>query len=264
MDCREAREHLGDVDRGRLSPDLAEAVRAHAAGCAACATALRVEVALRTLIRERAPRHAAPPALRERVRTILREADRPVSTGWRAWLRTHPWTVRAVAGAATVVAIVWVGGVWLARDPVVRLVAQAVDEHVEYAREAMDRPVPDPGVLIARLRSRALFPLGPVFPGDAEAPLMSALSVDLRGKPAVALVYRNAPGRYTTLLLMPGADAAIPAEDRLAIETYKPHHRVTSGKQVLYWKQGDLACLMVSDLDQQGLSSMFLKVRKTA
>ena len=63
-------------------------------------------------------------------------------------------------------------------------------------------------------------------------------------------------------LLMPGADATIPAEDRLAIETFMPHHRVTSGKQVLYWKQRDLACLMVSDLDQQGLASMFLKVRK--
>jgi anti-sigma factor (TIGR02949 family) len=264
MDCREAREHLADLHRGRLSPDLAEAVRAHAAECAACGEAVRVETALHALIRERAPRHAAPPALRARVQTILREAARPVSVGWRAWLRTHPWTLSAVAGAVAALVLVWIGGAWLTRDPVLRLVAQAVDEHVEYAREAMDRPVPDPGELLARLQSQALFPLGSVFPGDAEAPLVSAIPVKLRGKPAVALVYRNAPGRYTTLLLMPGADATIPAEDRLPIETFTPHHRVTSGKQVLYWKQRDLACLMVSDLDQQGLASMFLKVRKAA
>jgi hypothetical protein len=56
----------------------------------------------------------------------------------------------------------------------------------------------------------------------------------------------------------------IPAEDRLAIESFKPHHRVASSKQVLYWKQRDVACLLVSDLDQSGLSAMFLKVRKAA
>jgi len=77
-------------------------------------------------------------------------------------------------------------------------------------------------------------------------------------------VYRNAPQRYTTLLLMPGAEATIPAEDRLQIETFKPHHRVASGKQVLYWKQGDVACLMVSDLDPVRMAAMFLKVRRAA
>jgi hypothetical protein len=50
----------------------------------------------------------------------------------------------------------------------------------------------------------------------------------------------------------------------LAIETYKPHHRIVSGKQVLYWKQQDLAYILVSDLDQTGLASMFLKVRTAA
>jgi hypothetical protein len=118
--------------------------------------------------------------------------------------------------------------------------------------------------LVRRAESQTPFPLGPVFPGDADAPLMSVTASELGGRPAVALVYRNAPGRSTTLLLMPGADATIPAEDRLAIETYTPHHRVVSGKQVLYWKQRDLAYVLVSDLDQSGLASMFLKVRKAA
>jgi hypothetical protein len=63
---------------------------------------------------------------------------------------------------------------------------------------------------------------------------------------------------------MPGAEATIPAEDRVPIETFKPHHRVASGKQVLYWKQHDLACLMVSDLDEPATAAMFLKIRKAA
>jgi hypothetical protein len=168
------------------------------------------------------------------------------------------------AGAVAMLILVWAGSTWLARDPTSRLVARAVEEHVEYAREAMQRPAPDAATLVATLRSQAKFPLGSIFSGDSEAPLIAATTGELRGKPTVGLVYRNGSGLYTTLLLMPGADAAIPAEDRLAIETFKPHHRVASGKQVLYWKQGDLACLVVSDLDQSGVAAMFLKIRKAA
>jgi anti-sigma factor (TIGR02949 family) len=262
MECPEARDHLAELTRGRLAPELADAVRTHAAGCAACAEALRVEAVLHTLIRAQAPRYAAPPALRARVQVTLREAGRPVSSGWRAWRFLHPWMANGLAGALAALIVVWVGTTWLARDPVSRLVSRAVDEHVEYAREAMHRPAPNPVELLATLRSRTSFPLGSLFPGDTEALLISTTTAELRGKPAVALVHRNGPERYTTLLLMPGADATIPAEDRLPIETFKPHHRVASGKQALYWKQHDLACLMVSDLDEPATAAMFLKIRK--
>lgn len=81
---------------------------------------------------------------------------------------------------------------------------------------------------------------------------------------AAAFVYRDGSGRYTTLFLMPEAGIVIPDEGRMPIETFKPYHRVTSGRQLLLWKQRNLACLLVSDLDQAGMASMFLKIRKTA
>ncbi len=217
---------------------------------------------MRALIRERAPRYVAPPALHARVQAALHDAVRRPATGWRSWLALRPWKVGAlVAGCAALVAV-WIGTTWLAADPVSRLVSRAVDEHVEYAREAMHRPAPDAAGLLATLRSRAAFPLGPLFPGDADARLISTTTAELPGKPAVALVYRSGPERYTTLLLMPGADVTIPAEDRLAIQAFKPHHRVASGKQILYWKQNDLAYLMVSDLDRDASAALFLKIRK--
>jgi hypothetical protein len=264
MECPEALEHVAELSRDRLPVAMADAVRAHLDGCGGCREALRIEQRLHALVRAQAPRYAASPALRARVRTALQAAERAPSRGWRGWVRFHPWTTSAVAGAVAMLALAWAGTAWFARDPVSRLVAQAVDEHVEYAREAMDRPVPDPKSLLQRAESEAPFPLGPIFAGDAEAPLISVTAGDVGGHPAVALVYRNAPGRYTTLLLIPGGAATIPAENRLAIEAYKPHHRVTAGKQVLYWKQRDLAYLLVSDLDQAGVARMFLKVRKAA
>ena len=264
MTCRDAREHLTDLSRGQLPAELAANVRAHLGGCPACSEVLRSEEQFRVLVRGHAPRFTAPPALQARVQAALRDAERPPRMVWYAWVRRHPWRAGVLVGATAALAIVWAGGAWLARDPVSRLIATAVDEHVEYAREAMHRPVPDAEELLRRVQSEAGFPLGPVFRGDAEAPLISATVTEVRGTRAVALVYRNGPERYTTLLVMPGADAVIPAEDRLAIENFKPHHRVASSKHVLYWKQREVACLLVSDLDQPGLSAMFLKVRKSA
>jgi anti-sigma factor RsiW len=264
MTCRDVREHLADLSRGHLPAELAGDLRAHLVGCPACSEVFRGEEQFRALVRGYAPRFTAPPALQARIQAALRDAGRPPRMIWRARVRRHPWLTGVLVGAMAALAIVWVGGAWLARDPVARLVAAAVDEHVEYAREAMHRPVPDAEELLRRVRSEAGFPLGPVFRGDTEAPLISATVSEVRGTRAVGLVYRNGPERYTTLLVMSGRDAVIPAEDRLAIESFKPHHRVASSKHVLYWKQHDVACLLVSDLDQPGLSVMFLKVRKAA
>jgi anti-sigma factor (TIGR02949 family) len=264
MECREVQEQLADLSRDRLPAELADAITAHLGECVKCRDALRIEQRLRAIVRTQAPRYAAPEALRATVRSALRGAERTPSAGWRGWVRLHPWTAGILAGGLAVLALVWGGTAWLARDPVSRLMARAVEEHIEYAREAMDRPAPDAGALLKRAASQAPFALGPLFPGDAEAPLISILTSELHGKPAVALVYRNAPGRYTTLLLTPGADVTIPTGSRLTIESYKPHHRVASGKHVLYWKQRDLAYLLVSDLDQTGLANMFLKVRRAA
>jgi anti-sigma factor (TIGR02949 family) len=264
MECREVQDQLAELSRGGLPDGLADAARAHLDGCDGCRAAFGIEQRLHAIVRAQAPRFAAPPALRVRVRSALQGAERAPAGGWRPWIRLHPWVTGALAGVLAALALTWAGTTWFAGDPASRLLARAVEEHVEYARQAMDRPAPDAQALVRRAESQTPFPLGPIFPGDAEALLISVIVGDLDGRPAMALVYRNAPGRYTTLLLMPGADATIPAENRLAIETYKPHHRVISGKHVLFWKQRELACLLVSDLDQSGVASMFLKVRKAA
>jgi hypothetical protein len=63
---------------------------------------------------------------------------------------------------------------------------------------------------------------------------------------------------------MPEGGIVIPDGGRMPIETFKPYHTEAKGHQLLLWKQRNLACLLVSDLDQAGIASMFLKVRKTA
>jgi anti-sigma factor (TIGR02949 family) len=294
MDCSEAREHLCDLNRGRLEADAAEAVRAHLTQCADCAALLQVEVRVRALIRAQAPRYTAPPALKARVQDLLAESAPPKESvihgaaagthgaaagthgaaagtrrtagppRWRDWLRGHSWTAGGLAGAVALLLVVWAGWLWLPRDPVSLLADGAVAEHVEYVKATMTRPAADPLAVMREVRDRVGFAFEPIFPGDSQVALVAGMVTDLRGRRAATFVYRDGSGRYTTLFLMPEAGIVIPDEGRMPIETFKPYHRVTSGRELLLWKQRNLACLLVSDLDQAGTASMFLKVRKSA
>lgn len=266
MDCSEAREYLGDLNRGRLPAGTADAVRAHLGACAACAESLEVDANVRARVRREVPRYTAPAALRDRIRTLLADvapaqAAPTRSGGWRAWLPELRWSVGRLAGATAVVLLLGVGWLWMVKDPVSVLLDRAVDEHAEYVKDTMTRPAAVPAAVMRDLQGKVEYAFGPVFPGDAQQHLVAGKVNDLSGKRAATFVYRDDSGRYTTLFVLPEAGVDIPTEGRMPIETYRPYHRVVSGRQLLLWKQGRLVYLLVSDLDQAGSASMFLKVR---
>ena len=267
MDCAEARDQLGELNRGRLPASTAAAVRAHARACAACAEALQVDAELRARIRREAPRYTAPPALRERIRARLADSapvqtTPPRSGAIRTWLPGRRWTVGSLAGATALILVLGVGWLWMAKDPVASLLDRAVDEHAEYVQDTMTWPAADPAAVMRDLRGKVDYAFEPVFPGDAQQQLVAGKVSDLPGTRAATFVYRDGSGRYTTLFLLPEAGIDLPAEGKMPLATFTPYHRVVSGRQLLLWKQGRLAYLLVSDLDQAGSVSMFLKVRK--
>ncbi len=233
------------------------------AQCASCRAALEADAEIRRLIQAQAPRHAAPPALRTRIEALVARPTRGERAAWWRWLRLHPWPVGALAVAVCVL-VLWAGWVWLPGDPVSRMTAQAVAEHVEYTKKVKTRPAPDPGALLQELRPQVGFPFEPVFQGDPQVQLVAALAGELSGQRAATFVYRDTAGRYTTLFLMPGAGVVVPEGDRMLIETFRPHYRTASGRSLILWKHRDLAWLLVSDLDKTEVPAMYLKVRKAA
>ncbi len=279
MDCSETRRHLSDLNRGRLAPDMTAEVRAHVAECATCAAALQAEARIRRIIQTHAPRYSAPLALKTRVQALFAQPAIPTetiaddaapSTGWsgrqsrwRVSLPGYPWIVGSLAGAVVIVLVVWSSWHWLLRDSVSLLAGRAVAEHTEYVKDTMTRSPADPSAEIRQVQSQVDFPLGPVFPGDSQVQLIAGKVEWLRGRRTAMFIYRNSSGHYTTLFLMPEGGIVIPDEGRLPIETFKPYHTETKGHQLLLWKQRNLACLLVSDLNQAGIASMFLKVRET-
>jgi mycothiol system anti-sigma-R factor len=267
MNCQDAREHFEALIRGQIETAPAEALQAHLAACASCRDALQVQREVRALIRAEAPRYAAPPQLRARIRArVLGPAARPGPAwpAWRAWVLRPRWAVVALAGVLAVLAGVWGLSLWTARDPVTRLMAQALAGHEEYARAAAQHSAADPAALLEPVRSRAGFAFEPVFQGDAQVHLVNAMVSELPGTRTAAFVYRDAAGRYSTLFLMPEAGISVPEQGRMPIETYRPYHRVTGGKQLFLWKQRQLACLLVVDGSPADGAALFLKVRKAA
>src|SRR5512143_1746960 len=225
MDCAEARDDLSDLNRGQLPASTTDAVRTHVGECAACAEALQVDAEVRARVRREAPRYTAPPALRERIRTLLADSalaqTAPArSGGWRAWLPGLRWTVGSLAGATAAVLLLGVGWLWMAKDPVSVLLDRAVDEHAEYVKDTMTRPAADPAAVMRALQGKVGYAVERVFPGDAQQQLVAGKVSDLPGARAATFVYRDGAGRYTTLFLLPGAGVDIPAKGRMPIETF--------------------------------------------
>ncbi len=222
MRCAEAKEYLSDLNRGRLEPETATEVRSHVEQCAACRADLQADAEIRSVIQAQAPRYTASPGLRARIQANMIQTAPGGWSLWLGWFRSHIWATSGLAGAMAVVLLVWAGGLWLVRDPLSQMMVSAVDDHAEYVKEMMNRPVTDPQALLGELRLQTGFPIEPVFQGDAGVQLVGTQISKLSGTRAATLVYRDTAGRYTTLFLMPGATTVIPDGGRMQIESFKP------------------------------------------
>jgi anti-sigma factor RsiW len=259
MDCHATRDVLEEYRRGELPADRARAVEAHLAGCPACRALREADDALAALIR-RLPRTPAPAALGRQVRALGTAPGRRF--GWPG----RPWV--AVALAALLLAAVLAP--WVRRpatppggDVVDALILSGVSEHrrILLALQAGDE-VRDPDVTFQRLQAVTEVPLPKALEGIDEVRLVAARPTLLASRKTVAatLQYKTAP--VTTYFVLAGKDLPMPAEGRVQIEQYRPHMREVGEFNVIYWKQQDLAYLMVSGLDRDGCQKLYLKMRR--
>jgi hypothetical protein len=112
MTCAQARPLLSDVAGGELDGARAEAVRAHAAGCAGCGAELSELQAVVALCRK-AGGEPLPDGFGLRLHQSLAQAGRPAPASWRVRLgerlRMRPWALAATA-AALAACLTLVGG----------------------------------------------------------------------------------------------------------------------------------------------------------
>lgn len=259
LDCHATRDALEEHRRGQLTAEALRAVEAHLGQCPACRQVREADDALVAALRT-LPRPAAPVALRRRIRELGAPRRGP-----RAWLG-RPWVAAAVA-ALVVAALL---GSWVrlrgerAPDPVEALLRSGVAEHARLLLQLRGTPpgVPDPTAAFARVRALTDIELPRAFAGDDELTLVATRPTLLADRKAAAVMLRYQSEAATTYFAVPGKDLPMPAAGRVQIEQYKPYWQRVDRLNVIYWKQGELAWVMVSELDDARCRELFLRVRK--
>ncbi len=260
LDCQATREALEEHRRGELPADAVRPIEAHLSQCEQC-RALRDEADRLAALVRGLPRTPAPPGLARRVAALGRSPGRA-----RGWLG-RPWTVAAATAAVVALAL----SPWLQfrprpeDDPVERFLQAALAEHTRILLQlqAATADVPDPDTALATVRSLTDIQIPPAFAGNDELTLIAARPTVIANRKAAAVVLRDRAWFITTYFAASGTDLAMPSRGRVQIEQYKPFMRQANGFSVIYWKQGEYAYVMVSDLDDPRSRQLFLKMRKS-
>jgi hypothetical protein len=203
------------------------------------------------------PRHAAP----ARLRHAVAETGRPRG-GARAWLAA------ALSASATALVLFLLFIPLLPRitpsDPVQRLVRSVVTEHTRTLMWGARKPEVIPAAL-PWLTQESGIGLNRVFAGDERLTFVNAEPVYLEQRRGIALHYRDQDGHLLTYVVLPAPGLPMPERQRVQVDRWRPALLRDSGFSVWVWKQGDLACFIVSDMisetDLGAFREYFVRVR---
>ena len=185
------------------------------------------------------PRRAAPPHLR---RALL--GATPARTPRLPWLAP---VVSAFAAALVVILFVVPS---LPRmvplDPAERLVRAVVSEHTRTLMWGARSGDVVPAAFTDLTRETGVS-LARAFAGDDRLTLVAADPVYVDRRRGVALHYRDTDGHLVSYVAVPAPSVVVPDRDRVQIDRYRPALLRDSGFVTWLWRQGDIACLIVSD-----------------
>lgn len=217
--------------------------------------------ALGTRLRAELPRYAAPAGLR----AAIAQAGTPASRR-TAWLSP----VLAAAATSLVLGLVFLlaGPRMVPADPAEQLVRSVVAEHTRALMWGARRPEVIPTAL-PWLTHESGIGLKQVFAGDDHLQLSGAEPVYLEGLRGIAVHYRDADGHLLSYVVLPVASFPVPDRRRVQIERgarrWRPALMHDGGFSAWVWRQGELACFIVSDMisgaDVERFKDYFVRIR---
>jgi hypothetical protein len=187
------------------------------------------------------PRYSAPAHLRAAI-----QASTPPPAPRRSWVAP------LFAAAAASLVLVLVGAQYLPRtaapDATALLMRAVVSEHSRALMWGSRRAEIVPAAL-PQLAEESGVALTRVFMGDDRLTFVAAEPVYLDRTRGVALHYRDVDGHLVSYVALPDRRLTVPERRRVQIGRWRPAllHDDT-GFVSWVWRQGDLACFLVSDL----------------
>jgi anti-sigma factor RsiW len=265
MDCREARLHLLDSQRGRLRPDLQAGLRAHLDTCAACAGVDAEDQILTDLLERRLPQHPASIALKRRLAARWPATPAPARPWWKRWGVS---LVPALAAAAVLLVAL---PVYLERMDVSRtgerdaMVREAVNDYLRLLASQHPLDIASGGIHQVKPWFEGRLDFAPVVPfeGDQNFPLKGGSVGYFLDRKAAVFVY----GRrlHTIALFIFRAEGlAWPTRGLEAMGNARVYASTSRGFNVLLWRAGDLGCALVSDLDARELRELGARLARGA
>ena len=185
------------------------------------------------------PRYTAPAHLSRAIR-----AAAPVRAPQR------PWLAPSVAAFATALVLLLVFMPMMSRlvpvDPTERLVRAVVSEHTRVLMWGARHGDVVPATLPELSRETGMA-LTRSFIGDDRLTLLAAEPVYVDRRRGIAIHYRDSDGHLVSYVAVPATGVAIPDRDRIQVDRFRPALMRDSGFAAWVWRQGDVACLIVSD-----------------
>lgn len=200
------------------------------------------------------PRYTAPAALRARLVAGARPSRRA-----RA-----PWLAPALSALATAALLVLFVLPTLPRttpaDAASRLLNAVVAEHTRVLMWGARR-----ADIIPAAAEEAGIQLVRAFAGDDTLDFVNAEPVYLDWRRGIALHYRDAEDHRLTYVVLPAPGMPMPDRFRMQVGQFRPALMRAGGFASWVWKQGELACFLVSDLtaesDLPSFKDYFVRVR---
>jgi hypothetical protein len=150
-------------------------------------------------------------------------------------------------------------------DPVQQVVRAVVNEHSRALMWGARQPQILPAGL-PWLTQETGIDLRRAFAGDDRLSLVGAEPVYLTRQRGLAVHYRDVDGHLVSYIVLPAERSFTVVErDRVAIDRFRPMLARDSGFVTWVWRQGDVACFLVSDMvsqdDLERFKDYFVRVR---
>jgi anti-sigma factor RsiW len=265
MECEEARKELLRYQRGQLDGGTQAQVAAHLEGCDGCRRAAAAEAGLSELLEQKLPRHAAPPALKQRL--AERVAAAPAQPAARRRFRRYTAPIASALAAAAMVLVavrVTQPGFLHPSLATADLVEEGVNDHLRVVASTHPVEIESGGIHQVKpwFTGRLDFAPRVSFSGDEQFKLEGGSVGYFRDRKAAVFVFKV---RLHTITLFVFRADGLPWPTR-GLERIGPLSvlaKVSRGFNVLLWRDGELGYCMVSDVSRSDLDALAVRIATT-